>query len=225
MSSPGQPSLPGITEEQGRWLEIWKKAEDVAVHFNQMLMSFRIQALGGGAVATGLIGTILFSGDGLGPTRSNFRAFAAGMLFLAVIWGAIWIIDLRYYQRLLLGAVGEAERLERQSGGLVRLSRAITQACQTGEKPGEDLEEDVPSEDGRRAAQTTPAKDDSTVARRAFYALPFVAFLLAGVAALMVGVLRDPEAVGCTKDTDCKGERICVAQACADATRPEGSLK
>ncbi len=47
-----------------------------------------------------------------------------------------------------------------------------------------------------------------------------VAMILLGATALLLGAGCPPSAVGgCDKDTDCKGERICVQRACVD---PEG---
>jgi hypothetical protein len=78
------------------------------MHFNHLLMGFRLKALGvialGGTIAVGLDHK-----DVLGTGT------VAGILGgLAVIWALIGIVDFFYYYRLLAGAVDELLRLERK---------------------------------------------------------------------------------------------------------------
>src|SRR5437899_2078966 len=82
MTDAGQ--LPSLTEDQARWVEVWAKTEDVAMHFNDLIMSYRLKAIGGVAVAAGLIGSVLLTKGADAPTRSNWGVFAGAMGFLAV---------------------------------------------------------------------------------------------------------------------------------------------
>jgi hypothetical protein len=183
-------SIPELKEEQGRWLEVWKKAEDIAVHFNQLIITFRLQALGGVTVAGGLVGTLLLGKDGASPSRASYGAFAGAMAFLSVLWFAIWVIDHGYYHLLLEGAVAEAERLETESGDVVRLSKEISKSAR-----------------------------GSSTARKWFYVLPLAAFLTAATVAAVLWWVTPPPVAGCTKDIDCKGDRVCTAAVCVDAPR------
>ena len=123
--SVGPSGLPTISEEEKGWVEVWEKAEDVAMHFNELIMNFRLRALGAVTIAVGLIGTILLTKEGVAPERHNFLLATVAMSFLAVAWLAILAVDLGYYSRLLRGAVNELQRLEAQSGGIINLSTEI----------------------------------------------------------------------------------------------------
>jgi hypothetical protein len=85
------PKIVSVTEDPARWIEVWAKTEDVAMHFNEMIMNYRLKAIAGVGVAAGLVGSVLIA----------------------------------YYQRLLLGAVDEAKRLEGETGEAVQLSVKI----------------------------------------------------------------------------------------------------
>jgi len=91
---------------------VWAKYEDVAMHFNDLLMRLRTQALAGVAAISAVVGIF---------TKSDTAAIqldwiVAGWLFiaLAMFWIAIACLDLLYYNRLLLGAVNAITSLERQ---------------------------------------------------------------------------------------------------------------
>lgn len=82
--------------------EVWKEYEQIVMHFNELLMQLRMRALGGVAAISALVG-ILSKGD----TSSDFRwgIVSAVLSVLSLVWIAIWIIDVKYYTRLLLGSV------------------------------------------------------------------------------------------------------------------------
>lgn len=146
--------LPSLTDGQRRWLDLWAKSEEIAMHFNQLIVTFRLRALAAIGVAGGLIGTVLLNEKTAQVTRFNYVAFAGAMFFIAILWLAVWAIDLLYYHRLLLGAVAELLRLERESNGVVRLSTSIGAKAERGW---------------------------DTVARTLFYALPLAALITTGV--------------------------------------------
>ncbi len=121
----GPSGLPTISEEEKRWIGLWEKAEEVAMHFNGLIMSFRLKALGAVTIGVGLIGTTLLTKEGAVPHRHNFMLATLAMSFLAVGWCALFAIDFGYYSRLLRGAVSELLRLEELSGGVIRLSTEV----------------------------------------------------------------------------------------------------
>lgn len=92
---------------------VWKAYEDVAMHFNDLLLKLRIQALGGVA-ALAVLASVF----------SNFRSYyfqgtwvlAAACFFgLLLIWCAIWALDRLYYNRLLIGSVIAIASIEQLS--------------------------------------------------------------------------------------------------------------
>jgi hypothetical protein len=110
--------------------ELWVEYEKVAMHFNDLLMRLRTQSLAG-LVAVATAGSILVNAHSLPANQSlHLRILFAS---LALVWSAIAVIDLTYYDRMLLGAVGAIHELERKSetterADRINLSMAITDA-------------------------------------------------------------------------------------------------
>lgn len=92
--------------------DLWAKYEDVAMHFNDLLMRIRVQSVGAVAAISTLVG--IFAKDGGSANMAMTWLVAAG-LFSAVtlIWIAIFCLDFFYYNRLLIGAVAALTELER----------------------------------------------------------------------------------------------------------------
>jgi hypothetical protein len=119
------------TEHSGYEIfEVWRAYEDIAMHFNDLLIKLRVQALAGVAAISALVG-FLSKGD----TPEDFRwGIVAGMfLILTLFWIAIWFLDFRYYNRLLFGAVAGIIEIEKRSEksttiSQLRLSHLIEQA-------------------------------------------------------------------------------------------------
>lgn len=149
-ATPPPPQPARTRAEEARLIRLWTEAEKVAMHFNELLLTFRLKAIGAVTVGAGLFGGILLTRDNASAPRVNYVVFAYAMWFLAAVWLAIFSIDAGYYGRLLRGAVKEAIRFEKASDGLIRLSTVI--------------EEEV----------------RSRWPRRFFYLIPFVAFVVAG---------------------------------------------
>jgi hypothetical protein len=84
-------------------LDQWYHYEEIAMHFNTLIMQFRLQLLGG----AGLIGTVasyLIGGKvGNEPQRHWLRLIVSLGLFVLITAAAI--LDLFYYDKLLRGAV------------------------------------------------------------------------------------------------------------------------
>ena len=87
-------------------LDQWQKYEAIAMHFNDLLMRFRTQALAGLAAVAALAG-LLKGAQGIAAL--DVRVFFCVLL---VFWGAIWLLDQGYYSRLLSGAVKTLQDFE-----------------------------------------------------------------------------------------------------------------
>ncbi len=101
--------------------KLWNKYEDVAMHFNELLIRLRTQALGG-------IATIVTAASFLVRGSNNsepWPAVAAVSLLLFFAWCTLWRIDVCYYSRLLHGAVNALRRIENESGDTIWLSTKI----------------------------------------------------------------------------------------------------
>ena len=82
----------------------WDAVEKVAMHFNDLILRLRLQALAG----VGLIASFA-AGKGVGLPIFGFVCLA-----LAIVWWAIWMLDVDYYMKLLYGAVEELFRIEKE---------------------------------------------------------------------------------------------------------------
>jgi hypothetical protein len=115
---------------------VWKEYESVAMHFNDLLIRLRTQALGGVA-ALAALAAVMVRGD-LAP-ELRWTVLVCAFIVLILFWVAVWILDMRYYNRLLYGAVKallETEQLSRENKplpGLV-LSTRIEQSAEQGVK-------------------------------------------------------------------------------------------
>jgi hypothetical protein len=134
--SPMEQPSTGDAGEKPDVFKVWKKYEDIAMHFNDPLIKLRTQALGGIAVISALVG-LLSKGD----TPEDFRwgIMVAVFFLLSFFWVALWILDSRYYNRLLEGAVYAILEIEKTSDHSDRvnhlnMSRRIEQAVR-GELP------------------------------------------------------------------------------------------
>mgnify|MGYP001605698522 FL=1 len=90
--------------------QVWQKYEDMAMHFNDLIIKVRIQALGGVAAIITVIGFIFKAKGGI-PWDIMIAIFG----FLLLFWIAIWILDFLYYNKLLLGAIDALLKIEELS--------------------------------------------------------------------------------------------------------------
>lgn len=102
-------------DEKTGWglYEVWEKYESVAVHFNDLLIRLRLQALAGVAALSTLVG--IFAKTDMGLVQGSWEIAGTAFVALAAFWVAIWVLDLAYYNRLLLGAVSAIMDLENLS--------------------------------------------------------------------------------------------------------------
>jgi hypothetical protein len=104
------------------------------MHFNDLLIRLRTQALGGVA-ALAALAAVMVRGD-LSPVL-RCSVLACAFVLLILFWVAVWILDMRYYNRLLHGAVKallEIEELSRQNKPLagLALSTQIEETAESG---------------------------------------------------------------------------------------------
>ena len=105
---------------------MWDKYEQVAMHFNELMMRWRLQGIGGLATLVTLAGFVVREAGLDEPTR--YRAmFILGVLLLCA-WLSVGFIDLVYYRRLLKGAVAALINLENGTSDL-KLSTKIEAAA------------------------------------------------------------------------------------------------
>ncbi|HEX3483589.1 MAG TPA: hypothetical protein VHT51_00925 [Micropepsaceae bacterium] len=112
MSDPS-PLPPIPVEYKIDVQSLWAKYEDIAMHFNDLLMRLRTQALAGIAAFSTLVGILTKENNGDFSTAWLVASFI--FLALALFWIAIWCLDLLYYNRMLMGAVAALLDLEKKS--------------------------------------------------------------------------------------------------------------
>jgi hypothetical protein len=102
-------------------VNLWDKYERIAMHFNELLIRLRTQALG--AVAT----IVTAAGFLVNRQISDepWWAVSAVSLLLLIAWCTLWMIDVCYYSRLLRGAVNALLKVEKESDGRINLSTEI----------------------------------------------------------------------------------------------------
>lgn len=98
-------------KDEEYYFKVWKNYEDVAMHFNDLIIRLRIQSIGGVAALITILGVV-------SKTCNEKGAFNYPLAFMAIIclilfWIAIWILDMRYYNRLLEGSVKAILELEK----------------------------------------------------------------------------------------------------------------
>ncbi|AFY75998.1 MAG: hypothetical protein IGR93_17685 [Hydrococcus sp. C42_A2020_068] len=91
--------------------KIWEKYEDIATHFNELLIKLRIQALGGIAIIGTLATTTL-----LKESKVDLRQYLLPLFFLLTVgWLALYFLDIYYYNCLLQGAVESIKTIEKKT--------------------------------------------------------------------------------------------------------------
>lgn len=143
--------------------ELWEKYEDIAMHFNELLIKLRTQALAGVAAISTLVSLFAKFSTNI---EAAWEISAAVFFGLCLFWIAIWLLDFLYYNRLLLGAVIAISSLEKLSQKQththhINLSTYVEMAVQGN----------LPSTPPRRWLNR------SNVGRWAFYFLVFVTLL------------------------------------------------
>ena len=110
-------------------IPLWTKYEDVAMHFNDLIMRWRLQAIGG------LAGLLTLAGFVVGDASTLLVRYRAMLILSGVLafgWVGVACIDLFYYRRLLQGAVDAILDLESRTGGRILLSTQIEDRARRG---------------------------------------------------------------------------------------------
>jgi hypothetical protein len=116
-------------QQQSDVQSLWAKYEDIAMHFNDLLMRLRSQSLAGIAAISALVG--LFTRETGANLQMDWLVAEALFAAMAVFWIAIWCLDMGYYNRLLNGAVNAIVELEKATApdaafsGEIDMSRRI----------------------------------------------------------------------------------------------------
>jgi hypothetical protein len=127
-TNPVPDSLPKLTEQSERilklYLQEWQVIIESQMHFNELILKFRsitLTALGTLVGATIAIKKL----TGIQPDDYHFLLLVIGSL-----WAAAFLIDVFYYNRLLIGAVNQAAKFDdsplAQSVGLFGLTSCIS---------------------------------------------------------------------------------------------------
>jgi hypothetical protein len=90
--------------------KLWCKYEEITMHFNDLILKLRFQALAGVAGLSALVG--VFGRDVDDPTVRS-AVISGVFVLLALFWIAIWALDHFYYDKLLTGAVHAVLKLEK----------------------------------------------------------------------------------------------------------------
>lgn len=90
--------------------KLWAKYEDIAMHFNDLLMRLRSQSLAGIAAISTLVG--IFTREGIASVHMDWLVATAMFVAMGFFWAAIFCLDFFYYNRLLHGAVAAITALE-----------------------------------------------------------------------------------------------------------------
>jgi hypothetical protein len=91
--------------------KVWKSYEKVAMHFNDLIIRLRIQSIGGLAGLAAILGIFLHTQEGSNGSFNCGLAIVA-IICLMLLWIAVWILDLHYYNRLLEGSVNAILEIE-----------------------------------------------------------------------------------------------------------------
>lgn len=91
---------------------IWNEYEKVAMHFNDLIMRLRTQALGT------LAGVVAISGLAVSfaqksESTSQLVILLSALVFFTLAWVALYFLDMLYYHKLLEGAVKAILELEK----------------------------------------------------------------------------------------------------------------
>jgi len=91
--------------------ELWKEYESIAMHFNTLLIQLRVRAL---ASITAIATILAYATKISSSPAAQHTILGISLIVLSIIWIAIYIIDIHYYNKLLIGAVQAITDLEEE---------------------------------------------------------------------------------------------------------------
>jgi hypothetical protein len=107
-------------ESDDYYFELWKYYEEVAMHFNDLIIRLRVQSIGGIAAIATILGIFLKDKIGNNCNSFNYCLAAIALFVLILFWVAIYLLDMHYYNRLLEGAVNAILNLEKNKNELLK---------------------------------------------------------------------------------------------------------
>ena len=111
MSAKAQkPTKPANPENEIDVQKLWEKYEEVAMHFNGLLMQLRSRSLAFIVAISALVGIFIKQGEN--SFISQPHLLGGVFIVLAIVWFAIFCLDFHYYNKLLTGAVKALLELE-----------------------------------------------------------------------------------------------------------------
>ena len=112
--------------------EIWAKAVDTQMHFNEMSVKSRQLGLTFVVAALGLAAVLISRGQGHGIELSGYFVHIGSIIVLigAIAISAVGTLDILVYHKMLRGAVSFGEKLENdlKAGGLIGEYCGMTQS-------------------------------------------------------------------------------------------------
>jgi len=93
-------------------VDLWFHYEEIAMHFNNLIMQYRLQLIGGAGVL-GTVASYLIGGKVENVTQRHWLRFIVSSGLLVLITAAA-SIDVFYYDRLLRGAVDALLQFEKE---------------------------------------------------------------------------------------------------------------
>jgi hypothetical protein len=125
-SPPGQKcKLRAVEKIPEQLVQLWIKYEQIAMHFNDLLIKLRTQALGGVATIVTAAGFLASRQTAATSAAEEWEAVAMVSVLLWFGWITVWLIDVCYYSRLLRGAVVALLDLEKKTKGAIDFSHTV----------------------------------------------------------------------------------------------------
>ena len=113
-------NLSNGTQDSKDIFSLWCKYEEIAMHFNGLLIKLRVEALGAVTIIGTLTTTFFKEAD-----TSLGKYMPPVFLLITAGWIALFFLDICYYNLLLEGAVEAIEELESKSNQKINLSTKI----------------------------------------------------------------------------------------------------
>ena len=113
-AQPGEVADERLTRDQevGHYIDMWKQAVGVQMHFNDIEWRIRGLALTVATFALGAAGVAAREGEQIGPLSLGALVIVLGLL----LWYAFYFVDRAWYHPLLKASVAHGTRLEDEIG-------------------------------------------------------------------------------------------------------------
>lgn len=149
-------------------MELWKEYEGIAMHFNDLLIRLRTQALASVAAISTLVSVFAITKN----ASESWLVATIVFSILSLFWIAIWIIDFTYYNKLLIGAVVSLVELEEKSKTRTRIDNIQISTI---------IESVVAGSIAPYSSRNWREKLRLKIGRWAFYLMVFLALLIGSI--------------------------------------------